>query len=163
MDDLLFGAQLVHPNLEAADAEDAIRQLGQVLVRQACIDPRYIEGVVERERSFPTGVEFPGGPIALPHGDPTFVRRSAIAVAKCSTPVPFHAMGDANATLQTEFVIMLAVSDPDGHLEVLSHLMDALADEVFYRDIQAATGEEAIARLFSGRLVKEVESHGIGL
>ncbi|MDY4041725.1 MAG: PTS sugar transporter subunit IIA [Collinsella sp.] len=160
MNDLIIHRELMFPNLDADDAEGAIRKLGGALLQSGCIESGYIECVIERERSFPTGIEFPSGPIALPHGDAALVRSSAISVGRCSSPILFQAMGDKNNTLQVGIIIMLAVGNPDGHLEVLSRLMDALSDDSFCRAVRDAAGGDEMADVFSRYLLGEVAGHG---
>ncbi len=91
-------------------------------------------------------------PLALPHGDAEFVKSSALAIGKCAEPIPFHSMSEPDKILPARLVVMLAVGDPDGHLEILSHLMDALADEAFCREVLEADSGTAIASLFAAKV-----------
>ena len=52
-------------NQKAATKEEAIRQAGQLLVDRGCVDPSYIDAMLEREKIVTT---YMGMGLAIPHG-----------------------------------------------------------------------------------------------
>lgn len=124
--------------------EGALRVLGDVLIARGCAAPAYIEAAVERERSYPTGLALGTWGVALPHGDPTGVRCGAISVGRFERPVRFRRMDDAESAVDVDVVFFMAVDDPEGHLAVLSKLMDAIGDEACRRELLAAHDGPAI-------------------
>ena len=55
-------------HLPGADREAVLRHLAGLLVRQGLVEPAYVEKILEREASCPTGLPFPAMTIALLHG-----------------------------------------------------------------------------------------------
>ncbi len=153
--DLTCTPDLVMLNLEAAQGEDAIAQLGSKLVAAGFATPAYVEGVINRERSFPTAIEFPTCNVAIPHGEPDEVIASAVAVGLCRPPVPFHLMNDFDKTANVSLVVMLAVKHPEAHLEVLSRIINALSDEATCQSLLKAQDKALVARILES-ITKEV-------
>ena len=55
----------VHVNCESDTKENIIRKVGQMLVDSGYVEQPYVDGMVEREKTFST---FMGNGLALPHG-----------------------------------------------------------------------------------------------
>lgn len=124
-------------------AEDAVRRLGEELVRAGDVSPEYVDEVIRREREFPTGLPT-NPPVALPHADPHHVRRSAIAVGVCRSPVSFREMGTPTRTLDVRVIFLLAIREKEEVTTVLRDLVAALRDHHRLVMLQeTATPEEA--------------------
>lgn len=135
-------------HLPGADREAVLRHLAGLLVRQGLVEPAYVEKILEREASCPTGLPFPAMTIALPHGDPAFVRRASMAVGRCPEPVVFYSMEDPSEALQVEMVVLLAVNDPDEHLAVLNNLMEMFTRPQVCQDLRAAQSRAQVCGIF---------------
>ena len=139
--------ELVIPDLVAADSQDAIRQLGETLVSAGYAKGSYVDAVLEREKSYPTGIEFPLCGVAMPHGEPDDVLGAAIAIGRCANPVPFKRMEDFSQEVDVRLVAMLAVADPAGHLDVLGKLIAAFSDEETCAALLSSDDPAAIAKI----------------
>ena len=144
--------ELVMPELGATDPRDAINQLGSLLVNAGFATESYVEGVLERERNYPTGIEFPLCGVAMPHGEPDGVLGAAIAVGRCSEPIRFRRMEDFSQDVEVRIVVMLAVSDPAGHLDVLGKLIGVFSDEETCRQILSAKDSSAIVSVLGSAI-----------
>ena len=106
---------------EATDFNDAIRQVGAVLVAVGAVDPSYVDAMLEREQSIST---FVGEGVAIPHGTlagKDSVLRDALAVVQFPGGVDWH--GD-----RVEVCIGIAAVG-DGHVGILAQLAEVLMDE----------------------------------
>ena len=103
-------------DVDMADDEDAIRVLADSLIDVGVVEPGYGERCIERERTDPTGLPAAGGPIAIPHGDPSAVRRPAVAIGRPSRPVRFRQMADPDEHVDAALVFLLAL--PAGRKQV---------------------------------------------
>lgn len=139
--------ELVIPDLVAADSQDAIRQLGEALVSAGYAKGSYVDVVLEREKSYPTGIEFPLCGVAMPHGEPDDVLGAAIAIGRCANPVPFKRMEDFSREVDVRLVAMLAVADPAGHLDVLGKLIAVFSDEETCAALLSSDDPAAIAKI----------------
>jgi PTS system galactitol-specific IIA component len=137
--------------MPAATADDALRELGEALVRAGDIDPEYVDDVIRREREFPTGLPT-DPPVALPHADPDHVRRSAIAVGVCRSPVSFREMGTPTRALGVRVIFLLAIREKAEVATILRDLVSALRDRDRLSTLQEATTPEEAGRLLAEML-----------
>lgn len=69
-----------------------------------------------------------------------------VAVATLSNPVNFHDMEDVKKTIPVQIVIMLAIGEPHGQVEMLQRVVEIIQDEKLRKDIlNANTSEELLA------------------
>jgi PTS system galactitol-specific IIA component len=137
----------VETGLEAEDAAAAVQRLADLLEQAGHVDARYAAAVADRERTFPTGLPTEP-PVALPHADPDYVLRSAMAVGIFRAPVAFQEMGNPGQTLQVRIVFLLAVKEKEEAAGLLRELVLAFRDHArLARFQQAETDEEARALL----------------
>jgi mannitol PTS system EIIA component len=117
----LLSPSAVRLGRAAADWEDAVRQVGQVLVDGGAVDPAYVDAMVERERSVaPT---FVGEGVAIPHGtlaSRALIRGNALCVVQFPAGVDWQ--GD-----QVVLCIGIAARD-DSHVPVLARLAELLME-----------------------------------
>ena len=126
---IVIEPELVIPELRAVGSQDAIAQLGKVLVSAGYAKASYLDVVLEREANYPTGIEFPLCGVAMPHGEPDDVLGAAIAIGRCAVPISFRRMDDFSQDVDVRLIAMLAVSNPAGHLDVLGKLIAMFSDE----------------------------------
>ncbi len=108
-------------NLPSVTKEEAIRRAGELLVEQGCVEPSYIDAMLDREKLITT---YMGMGLAIPHGTSQAkgtVKKTGIVFTQYPDGVPF---GDEKAQL----VIGIA-GVGDEHIEMLGKIANALDDE----------------------------------
>ena len=108
-------------NQKAATKEEAIRQAGQLLVDRGCVEPSYIDAMLEREKIVTT---YMGMGLAIPHGTTQAkgtVKKTGIVFVQYPDGVPF---GDEKAQL-----VFGIAGIGDEHLDMLAKVANALDDE----------------------------------
>lgn len=125
----------------AASKEEAIRQVGQLLVVGGYIAPAYIESMLGRESEANT---YLGSGIAIPHGmgkDRELIHRTGIAVLQLPAGVTWKE-GE-----RARLLIGIAARS-DEHLAVLANLVDILGDAAVAERLSTTTDPaEVIANL----------------
>ena len=85
----------------------------------------FFQALVEREKSFPTGLPMEGDiKAAIPHADPAYVIKPAVAVGVLKNPVAFGEMGSSDRMVMCKLIFVLALKDSKNHLDLLRNLMD---------------------------------------
>lgn len=139
---------LVFLKYKATDLETLINNLSEVLYTKGYVKKSYATAILDREKQFPTGLNTPGINIAMPHTYPEHVIKPAILIATLDKPISFHEMGNSSNTVQAKLIFMLAVTDPKGHLEILSKLMSIFSKEDKLIDLyNSSQPEELIDKL----------------
>jgi phosphoenolpyruvate-protein phosphotransferase len=145
---LTLDERQIHLRATPADKQDAIRQVGQLLVESGCIDAGYIASMLRREAVANT---YLGNGIVIPHGlpeDRDLIQRTGIAVVQ----VPGGVLWNPGETAR---LIVGIAAKSDEHIEVLRRLTRVLGNREQVaqltqtgdaRDIiEALTGERPVA------------------
>ena len=70
---------------EAASWEEAVKLAAACLRENGYIGDTYVNDVIERERSYPTGLPCEEAPIAIPHAFSHDVKRTGVCVIRPKT------------------------------------------------------------------------------
>lgn len=133
---------LVLYGVEATDAQDAIRKVGQHLLDKGFVKDTYIGAVAKREVEYPTGLQLKDMAVAMPHTAGIHVNTPAVCVAKLAHPVTFAHMGDPDTKVEAEILFMMAIKDPDAQLETLQKVMGVFTNAAAVAELKAA-GDKA--------------------
>lgn len=117
----ILNAESIDLNLKPVSKEDAIRHAGEILVEQGCVEPEYVDAMLDREKIVTT---YMGMGLAIPHGTSAAkgkVKKTGISFTQYPEGVDF---GDEKAQL----VIGIA-GVGDEHLDLLAKISTALEDE----------------------------------
>ena len=98
---------LILRDVEAANAEEAIRKVGQRFYDEGFVKDTYIDAVVAREKNYATGLQLADIAVAMPHTDPQHVNRPGVCIAQLKHPVEFEHMGDPDTKVQAEMLFMM--------------------------------------------------------
>lgn len=135
--------------LECADALQAIEALGKLLKDQGFVEDGYVEDVIARERTFPTGLPSDPYPVALPHADPDHVVRTGLALAILKEPVAFAEMGsDGSRSVNVRIVLMMAIKEQKNQVELLRTIVQALQSPDMLAKLIAAKQPAEAVRTF---------------
>jgi len=113
---------------DAKDWEEAIRLCGKALIENRCVDQTFVEGCINREKEYPTGL--PSAiPVAIPHFQSPGILQNSICVLRLNQPIVFYRMDSSDEYIETNLIFNLAIKDSENHLEFLQALMTFLMDE----------------------------------
>lgn len=136
---------LIMTNLEASGSEDIMEKIGGALIREGYAKETYIEALNKREKEFPTGLDVDGFGVAIPHTDVSHILKQGIAIGVLKNPVTFTQMGTDDEEVEVKLVFMLAVLDPNGHIDQLQQVLKIIQDkEVLNKITEAKKPEEII-------------------
>jgi mannitol/fructose-specific phosphotransferase system IIA component len=116
--------------------EDAIRRVGNMLVKSGYVTEPYIEGMIARDRGFSTAI---GNSIAIPHGEndyKEYILNTGIVV--CTYPDGIEWDGGI-----VKLVIGIAAKG-DEHLEILGRIVEAFEDEEEVNSVVASKDVDKI-------------------
>ena len=146
----VLAASAVVCGARAATRDEAIAQVGALLVAQGVVTDEYVTAMRAREEIVST---FLGNGIALPHGtseSKDAVRRTGIAVAQFPDGVPW---GEERA-----YVVIGLAATSDEHIAVLSRLATILGDEEMCDRLRRTTDAGEIHRTLSAPGDEETEA-----
>lgn len=131
--------QLLRPNLvklhvSVDNWQDAIRAVGQLLVDDKAVEPRFVDAMIRVAKEFgPYIVLAPG--FAMPHARPEDgCIRSSIALITLTNPVEFGNKENDPVNV----VVALASTSKESHITGLSELATVMSEEGMVEKLAAA-------------------------
>jgi len=143
-----LSVQDIHPGQQAADKENAIRQVASALVSAGNVAEGYVAGMLAREQQTST---FLGNGIAIPHGT-TDTRDQ---VLKTGVQVYQFPQGVTWGEGQTAYVAIGIAASSDEHLGLLRQLTHVLSDDSVAEQLKSATSAEELRALLMGEKQSE--------
>lgn len=140
--------QDIHPGQQAANKEEAIRQVAAALVSAGNVADGYVAGMLAREQQTST---FLGNGIAIPHGT-TDTRDQ---VLKTGVQVYQFPQGVTWGEGQTAYVAIGIAASSDEHLGLLRQLTHVLSDDAVAEQLKTATTAEELRALLMGEKLSE--------
>lgn len=120
--------ELVMIDLDSDSKDEALTVLGNQLFDKGFVNESFVESIIEREKTFPTGLPTAPFGVAIPHTDSDKVNEPQIAFASLEEPVKFSVMGNSDELIDVKVIFMLALKDPDDQLEMLQKLIGLFQD-----------------------------------
>lgn len=144
---------VIVPDLEAETWEDVMKSLGQKLIDEGYTKESYIDALLTREKDFPTGLDIEGLGVAIPHTDVSHVNKAGIAIGVLKKPVTFIQMGSDDEEIGVKLVFMLAVTDPNAHIDELQRIIEIIQDKDVLEKLFTVTDKDTIIEV-----IKEKEN-----
>ena len=88
-----FKEENVFLKFEAENRDEFFSKIGEILLEKKYVKKEFIASIKEREKSYPTGLNFGEYNIAIPHTNPEFVNEEGIVAVRLKNPVIFRDMG----------------------------------------------------------------------
>ncbi|MDU3688165.1 MAG: PTS sugar transporter subunit IIA [Anaerococcus hydrogenalis] len=111
------------------NSKEVLSNLADCLIEEKMVKKSFKEAILQREKSYPTGLQFDGYGIALPHTDSEYVIKSQIAIMTLEKPVKFIEMASTDKEIDVKTIFMLALKDSNQHIKILQKVMELLQDK----------------------------------
>jgi PTS system galactitol-specific IIA component len=132
--------------------ESVLSELGEHAFAKGWVEEAYIDALLEREESYPTGLEIPNETyaygIAIPHADPEYVSEQALLLGVPADSVTFHSMDDKDKEIAVHAIILLLIKDTDEYTTFLSNLTDLFQDGEFAEHIRDRDADALMNMIF---------------
>ncbi len=130
---------------------EVLSQMCEHLCERGIVKDTYCKAILEREESFPTGLNTHGINVAIPHADVSHVNTASLCVAVLNPTVDFRAMDEPEDAVAVSLVIMLVLTEPHGHLEMLQKIVGLIQNQEDVKQIINAKDKgtiEAVIRRY---------------
>ena len=134
----LIHENLIFPNLQIGNKDDLFKILYEQLHQKGYVKESYFNGITEREKCFPTGLQLQTYGCALPHTDLEHVKKPAICVATLKDPIVFRSMENQQKEVNVSLVFMLALNKSEYQIAALKQLAMMIQDSNFLEEIVKA-------------------------
>lgn len=138
---------LIFLNNDEKCKKDILKKMGEALISEGYAQTTYVQALLRREQSFPTGLDIQGIGVAIPHTDPRHVKREGVALAVLKEPITFRHMEDEGIQVAVRLIFMLTVLDPEAHLKRLQCVLSIIQDAEVLRKLLTAREKKDIIRI----------------
>lgn len=109
--------------------KEVLNVLSNALIKEKIVKSSFKNAVIDREMKYPTGLEFEGYSIALPHTECEHVNKSQIAIMTLEKPVKFYEMTSLDKEIDVKIIFMLALKNSEQHIKILQKVMKLVQDK----------------------------------
>lgn len=145
--DLVLDKKMVFRNLKLNKESDVLNYLSTKLYENGYVKKEYIDAIQLREKEYPTGLPSTNPAIAIPHANYELVNKTTLAIATLTKPVPFHNMEKNEEMIDVQIVIMMAIGEPHGQIEMLQKIVGIIQDEVLRKKMVEADTDDNLLSL----------------
>lgn len=154
----LLSPHLIRVHQSYGAWEDALLSMAKLFVDQGISKESFPQAIVDRERTYPTGLPAQPFGIAIAHCDSEHVIESAIGVTTLDAPVEFGEMGGtSDDRLNVRIIFMLAIKDPKAQIPTLQKMMTVIQNADLLEHISSAQTTEEVYEVLAPVLVEEGE------
>lgn len=144
MGDIKFSkSQIIYLQEPSTDAE-VLTVMTDLLHQKGYVKDTYQQAILNREKAFPTGLFTGGINVAIPHADVEHVDEASICVGILRKPVKFHAMDEPDNFIDVSLVIMLALKEPHGHIDMLTKVVNLIQNQETVKEITNSNDESIV-------------------
>lgn len=139
-------SDLIFLDLEATDRSDLFSQLAKKYTEKGYVNDGFLDFLNTREDNYPTGLDLGAHQVAIPHGDPKYIKHPFISVVRLVNSVGMKKMEDPDADISVKLFFVLGLTDGGSHINVLREVIKHLQDDVFVTQIlKAKTSGDVLA------------------
>ncbi|WP_373471222.1 PTS sugar transporter subunit IIA [Carnobacterium alterfunditum] len=135
---------LIFPNLEFEKKEDVLNFMSGKLLEYKYVKPGYQKAIIDRENIYPTGLPSLGVNIAIPHADNDLVNKTTIAIGILKKAAKFCSMENIEKELDVQIVMMLAIKEPHGQIEMLQKVVSIIQNDKLTKKITEMTDKDKV-------------------
>jgi galactitol PTS system EIIA component len=132
--------------------EEVLSLLADNLHQGGYVKDSYKEGILKRERIYPTGLFTGGINVAVPHTDCIHVNKDAIAVGILKDAILFKAMDNPESDVNVSIIIMIALKEAHGQIEMLQKIVSLVKKQDELKGILETDDADAIYQVISSHL-----------
>lgn len=138
---------LILLNIESSNSSDVLEFMGNKFINNGYCKDSFINALKEREEEYPTGINIDGLGVAMPHTNVNHVNKSTVGIGVLKKPIKFIHMGTDDEEVDVRVIFMLAVKDPNAHLEKIQTILTVIQDKNILEKIILAKNKEEIISL----------------
>lgn len=107
----------------------------------------FLEKIILREESFPTGIKTEKIAVAIPHTDAEYINKEFIALYILERPIVFKSMEDNNEDLSVEIIFVLGLKEAHSQLEMLQSLIQLIQNDKLMTNFKEVRSYSELVKL----------------
>lgn len=142
--DKMFYPELINVYEGNGTSDALVDYAADNLAALGFIETTYQEALKEREREYPTGLQTPTFAVAIPHTDPSHIKKPFIYIIKLANSVTFGQMGTTDEFVAAKYAFFLGFDKGEDQLQLLQNLMAMFMDQETMLGLEEEVNETKI-------------------
>ncbi len=133
----VFDENSILLNHSFGDKVEAIKKAGQMLIDRGCVDPEYIDAMIERDEKVSVYI---GNGVAIPHGvagSEKYIKASGVSFIQVPEGISFGDGKDA-------YIVIGIAGVNDEHLDILAKLAITCSDLDKVEELRTAESKQKV-------------------
>lgn len=144
MDSIHFDETQVLIIDEKLNHDEVLKKMADQLQVKGYVKNSYYPAIIEREKNYPTGLFTEAINVAIPHCDIANVNQGSICVGVLKQPTQFARMDEPDVMIDVQLVVMLALTLPHGHIEMLQKVVALIQNQDIVKSIVHSSNQKEI-------------------
>lgn len=141
---------LIFANQSFKTKEEILSFMADKLHENGYVKESYKENIISRENEYPTGLNSESPKVAIPHTDYIHVNNSTLGFISLAEEVMFSNMENPDEEIPIKIVIVMALNNPEGQLEMLQKIMGIVQENELKERILLASSNEELFTVVNG-------------
>lgn len=134
-------------DIAVTNKKDLFERMSKIFLIEGYVTTNYLSSLLEREKKYPTALNFGSYNVAIPHTESDFINKERIVFVRTKNPIIFNDMV-TNEERKVELVIFLLVKNKVKQTDYLMKLMNLLSDEDKYNILLKSNNINQIQNIF---------------
>lgn len=130
-----FNEDNIFINFKSKDKIEFFQKINNYLLEKGLVKETFLNAILEREKEFPTGLNFGCFNVAIPHCDPKHVINENIIIVVPNEKIYFRDMGLNENELPIDLIFLLLVKKGEKQANILEKLMEIFSEETILKEI----------------------------
>lgn len=137
----------IYIDLYVKSKEELFYKMNEIFIEKNYVNKDYLNALLERENNYPTGLEFDGYNVAIPHVDSKYINKQKIIFIRLVQPILFKEMVSCKE-INVNIIVMLLIKDHNLQIDYLIKLMNILSNKNNYHILENELNKEKIKNIF---------------
>lgn len=148
MENELFDANDVFVQMDFDTKKEFFKFITSHLRKENKIKDGFKDSLLNREKSFPTGLVTESMGIAIPHTEYEYSNTNQIVVTTLKKPLKFNRMDDPVKTVDVSIILLILFDKPEKQPEILKQIMTTIQDKDFLDELLQQNNVTEVLKLF---------------
>lgn len=146
--------ELIVLDLDVSNRAELFKKMASLFKEKGYVNDGFYDFIIEREENYPTGLDLGTHTVAIPHGNPEYIKQSFISVVSLQHPIKMKKMEDADEEIDVDLFFILGLNDGSQHLQILKQVIGVIQQEDFVEGIKSAKTQEEVMKKISAIAVE---------
>lgn len=143
----MFDIENIYLDVSVKNTKELFEKMNEIFLDKAYVKEGYLESLIKREENYPTGLQFNGYQVAIPHTDPKFINEEKIVFVRLKEDIKFGEMGSDSGYVDVKVVLMLLINKGEKQVDILLNLMKLFENKDNYLLLEKSENKEEILNL----------------